>query len=369
MEHRLSRRKFMLSAMAGGVAAALPAEVWRASVFSATRAAAATPDPASEFYFLTADEQATCAAICAQIVPSISPSTGGPAVGATQANAVVYIDRFLAAFELPASVADNPAIYLKGRWTGRNPFGDNATGEPSSHYPPDQMLSSDGQGHFVTLSPLQMLSWRSLLVGPTAALAEAPAYVSTAWAGQVSNGTIPSPPDGGLQAVYQQGLAGFDQFAQDFGAASFAQALPEEQDLMVQLAGNLIVSQLPLVVPAAATTLFPYIELHTFQGCYGLPEYRWMSGESSTFMWDLIGWDGDTQPLGTSVYDENLYGPGEGPNAGFGEPGVFQPRGGYREHRAVSYLGDEGSVLTELPPALLQFLLTLGPASTTGQSL
>jgi len=364
VEHRLSRRKFLVSAVGASMAAALPAEVWRASIFSAARAAAATPGAASEFYFFTGDEKATCEAICAQIVPSIDTTTGKPGPGATEANAVVYIDRFLSAFDLPVAVADNPAIYLHGRWSGRNRFGDDATGEPSSEYPPDDMLSSDGQAHFVPLSPLQELSWRSLLVGTEVAKASAPAYVSPAWANQVAAGVIPGPPVGGLQAVYRQGLAAFDTYSESNFHKPFAEALPAEQNLMVTVAGNVVVSPLPIPPPigppAAAKTLFSYIELHTFQGCYGLPEYRWMSGESSTFMWDLIGWDGDTQPLGNSIYDESLYGPGEGPNTGYGDPDGFQPQGSYREYRAVSYLDNEGSVLTELPTPLALFLGTLG---------
>jgi hypothetical protein len=84
---------------------------------------------------------------------------------------------------------------------------------------------------------------------------------------------------------------------------------------------------------------------HTFQACYGIPEYRWLHENP---LWTLIGYDGDTQPLGNSIYDENLAGagPGEGPNAGFGERGVYVPAGGYREFRPVSYPGPGGSVMS-----------------------
>jgi hypothetical protein len=87
--------------------------------------------------------------------------------------------------------------------------------------------------------------------------------------------------------------------------------------------------------------------INTFQGTYGLPEYRWTNGPGSTSIWKEIGWDGDTQPLGNTIYDESLYGQGQGPNAGFGDPQVYEPRGGYRELRPVSYLQGNGSALTE----------------------
>lgn len=355
MRQRLSRREFLVAAMGSGMVAAVAPEMWWAP--AARAASSAQAAGGSGFYFFTSEEQATCAAICARIVPSVDPTTGAYAPGATEAKAVVFIDRFLAAFDLPLSVADNPAIYLHGRWSGRNPFADEATGEPSSDFPPDQMLSPGGQAHFIALSPLQVLSWRSSLLGPSAARAGAPSYVSPTWAAQVDDGTIPAPPADGLQGVYRQGLAAFNSYSMSIFGVPFADASAEEQDAMIEAAGNIVVSAFPLPsppgAPAAAKTLFPYVVINTFEGCYGLPEYRWMSGEASTFMWQEIGWDGDTQPLGNSIYDENLYGPGQGPNAGFGDPELFQPRGGYHEYRPVSYLGNEGSVLSEADVAPL----------------
>ncbi|MHB1446644.1 MAG: gluconate 2-dehydrogenase subunit 3 family protein [Acidimicrobiales bacterium] len=349
----INRRQFLGAALAGGAVVALPLEIHRALAASARTAARSAGTAA--FYFFTPEQRSTCQALSARIVPSTDPVTGAFSPGATEAAAVVYIDRFLGAFDLPKAVADEPAIYLTGRWSGRNPFPDAADGEPSSTFPPDQMLSSDGQAHFMALSPLQVLSWRSLLVGFAQAVSEAPPWVSDTWAAQVRSGTIPRPPEGGLQAVYRLGLAAFDSYSESVYGVPFAQASPDQQDLLIEAAGNVVLSPFPLpsppAAPAAAKALFPYVVLHTFQGCYGLPEYRWMSGASSTFMWQEIGWDGDTQPLGNSVYDETLYGPGQGPNAGFGDAEVYLPRGGYKEYRPVSYLGNSSGVANELTAA------------------
>src|SRR5204863_491240 len=119
----------------------------------------------------------------------------------------------------------------------------------------------------------------------------------------------------------------------------FASANSTQQDLLLEAAGNVILSNFPIpgTAPDAAKALFPLIVVHTFQATYGLPEYRGQHTDAG--VWRSVGWDGDTQPLGNSIYDERLFGPGKGPNAGFGDTRVYQPRGGYRERRPVSTLG------------------------------
>jgi hypothetical protein len=345
----MSRRQFVMAAMATGAAAALPLDL-----VTAVRAASAgnTPSTTTTFYFFTPSEQGTCKALCARIVPSADPVTGAPAPGAAEADAATFIDRFLAAFALPSQVADNPAIYPHGRFSGRDPYPDSKTGTPSGTFPPDDMLTTNsGQAHFLPLSPLQELSWRCVLEGPDKALAGAPPWVAKSWAAQLRAGVIPSPPDGGLQQTYRKGIAAFDTYSRSSFGVPFAEASPSEQDLMIEAAGNVAVSQVPAPSPPGAPSdaklLFPYLVVNTFQGTYGLPEYRWMNGPDSTAVWREIGWDGDTQPLGNSIYDDNLYGPGQGPNAGFGEAGIYQPRGGYKEYRAVSYLEQGAAELTQ----------------------
>jgi Gluconate 2-dehydrogenase subunit 3 len=200
---------------------------------------------------------------------------------------------------------------------------------------------------FVELVPLQELSWRALIEGIDAALASAPAYLSDTWVDQVKSGLIPGPPAQGLQQIYVAGLAAFDSYSESLFKVPFADASTDERTVMLEMAGNAALSEVPapdLSPSAAAKTLFPYVLAHTFEGCYGLPEYR---GLDSNPLWAEIGWDGDTQPLGNSVYDQNLFGPGTGPNEGFGEEGVFVPRGGYREYRPVSFLATSGPELSE----------------------
>ena len=97
--------------------------------------------------------------------------------------------------------------------------------------------------------------------------------------------------------------------------------------------------------PAAAQALYPVLVTHTFQGCYGLPEYR---QQEANPLWELIGFDGDTQPLGNSIYGSAL----KGDNEGFGcyptvDDVVYPITGGYREYRPVSFISaDDTSVLS-----------------------
>jgi len=89
-----------------------------------------------------------------------------------------------------------------------------------------------------------------------------------------------------------------------------------------------------------------------------------------TSQWRAIHFTGDTQPLGNSVYDAALYGPGQGPNAGFGEAGVYEPRGSYREFRPVSTQGTGGTVIVaaQIAPLAAALRQLAGAVSGSGSS-
>jgi hypothetical protein len=315
-------------------------------------------------YFLDATRMATCAAACARLVPTGTDPATDP--GATEAQAAVFIDRFLAAFELPAEVADNPAIWLHGRYSGRNPFPNPATGRPTGDFPPDDMLDEQGTAHFLPLSRTQVLAWRAQLYGTAELVALAGSDPTLkAWAAQVQSGLIPGVPAAGLRELYASGLDALDQYSRDLFFRPFVDATPLEQDVMLAVVGNIALDSLGLplppvlaVPPAAAEALFPTLLAHTFAACYGDPEYRWQHANP---LWASIGYDGDTEPLGNSIYDANLpgAGAGEGPNAGFGEPGVYVPAGGYREYRPVSYPDPAASTsLTPDEKTIMNLLIT-----------
>ena len=324
MNPRLTRRRFLAAAIGTGATLSLPLELVR-------RLPAVASDAPATYYFAAGSPRlATLQALCSRIVPTdTDPVTAAvTSPGAADAGAYLFIDRLLAAFALPVDVADNPAIYLRGPYSGRNPLPDESTGTPSSQYPPDSFLTGT-QGHYLPLGPLQQLSWQAGIEGTTRALAAAPSWVSSGWRQQVASGAQPAPPAGGLQQLYEAGLDGFESYSTTLFGVPFAEASPTEQDLMIETAGNVVVGQLP-VAPDTARALFPVLVVNTFQGTYGLPEYR---GRTATPIWTDIGWDGDTQPLGSSIYDAGATAPppGQMPNTGFGDPSVYQPVGYYNE--------------------------------------
>lgn len=349
---RFTRRQFIAATAGAAAGAAIPEAIMK----WAGQAALATAGQPG--FFLNPTRMATCAAACARLVPTgVDPATDP---GADEAHAAVFIDRYLAAFdELPAAVADNPDIWLQGPFSGRNPFPDSVGGTPSTSFPTDDMLNGSGQMQLLPLSRTQLLAWKARLHGPEA-LKGAP---SSTWAGQVSNGTIPGANPGGLRQLYADGLDAFDSWSVQLTAQPFAGALPLEQDLMLAVAGNVLLDaigpslpSLPVLPPAAAENLFSTLLRDTFAACYGMPEYR---GLHSNPLWEMIGFDGDTQPLGNSIYGEAV--PGD--NAGFGVAvdgsRVYAIQGGYREYRPVSY-PDPSDTSLMTPSQINQLMNLLG---------
>src|SRR5205814_619032 len=156
-----------------------------------------------------------------------------------------------------------------------NPLPDFGAGSPSAQFPADDFLTVGGTNataHFLTLTPLQTLSWRAQLYGPSA-LDDLPAWASTAWADQVRDRVGP-----GVRPLYASGLPAFDDYSRQLFGVTFDEATPEQQDLMLAAIGNPVLGGVPLpfpsppAPPAAADALFPVLVLHAFQACYGLPE-------------------------------------------------------------------------------------------------
>ena len=224
---------------------------------------------------------------------------------------------------------------------------------------------------FLGLTPLQALAWYARVYGATPP-ADAPfwpsspwpAWTSPTWATQLTStgGPTGSPPTvpgaQDLRQLYREGLVAFDDWSQRNFGTSFWEASPVGQEALVSLATNPVVgaaasSGLPglpapladPVPPPAAAALAPVAVLHAIQGSYGLPEYggrsdKLLGGQAT---WASIGFDGDTMPLGNSIYDagidenqptepDNQY-----PNAGFGYAPIYTPSGAYVEYRPVSY--------------------------------
>ena len=386
----VSRRAFIQGALAGGVLAALPlrgATSQLASLIGGTGSAGGpTPLPGGPFFLVrdfrpsgsaaAYDLYATAAALCAQIVPS---DASGP--GANEAGAVNYVDLYLSAFDaalIASGLTDNSPIYVHGRNSGRWPYGVHSgvgAGGPGTTYPVDDFETLSGTQvqvlEFLGLTPLQAAAWYARIYGtpppagaPSWASSPWPSFTSGTWARQVTStqGATGSPPTipgaQNLRLLYQEGLVAFDDWsAQNFGTP-FWKATGTEQQALVTLATNPVVGAAsqnglpglpaPLpnpVPPPAAASLAPVAVLHAIQGSYGLPEYGGRSDKvlGGQATWASIGFDGDTMPLGNSVYDadidenEPVEPDNQYPNEGFGFPPVYAPSGAYVEYRPVSY--------------------------------
>ena len=386
----VSRRAFLQSALAGGLLAALPlrgATTELASLIAGTGSGSGPqPLPGGPFFLVRAyrpsgsaatyDLYATAAALCAQIVPS-----DGLGPGADEAGAVNYVDLYLSAFDaalIGSGLVDNSPIYLHGRNSGRWPYGVHSgpgAGSPGTTYPSDDFEVLDGTQvqtlEFLGLAPVQAVAWYARIYGrPPPAGAPFwpstpwPSWTSRAWAGQVTStgGATGSPPTipgaQNLRQLYHDGLVALDDWSEQNFGTSFWQADGVEQQALVALATNPVLGAAssnglpglpaPLpnpVPPPGVAALAPLAVLHAIQGSYGLPEYGGRSDKvlGGQATWASIGFDGDTMPLGNSIYDEGIEEnqPAEPDNqysnAGFGFEPVYTPVGAYVEYRPVSF--------------------------------
>jgi len=213
----------------------------------------ATPTPS----FLTADEQQALSAITARIFPT------DDLPGASEAGAANYIEILLSA--LPDE-SDPGRVFAGGPFSGRTPFPDR-NGEPSDRFPPDAFTQ------FVPLTRVQLLSWRALLLG------------SAAVPGADFNDAALGPTTG-LRARYRAGLAGVQAKSMQKFGADFAALTAAQQDA---------------VLAEVDRGFMDLVTGHTIEGMFCAPEY---GGNRDQIGWTLIRYDGDSQPLGYSIFDE-----------------------------------------------------------------
>ncbi|MBI4518442.1 MAG: gluconate 2-dehydrogenase subunit 3 family protein [Deltaproteobacteria bacterium] len=340
------RRRQVLGLLAAGTAAALlPLPLARAVGRGA-------PGATTDAWLLTEEELAILDAATARIVPSDSLG-----VGARECGVVTYIramlafapgtdancDRYVTAADLTATVAQaNGAqgncrdagdvdgdgiidasditraetavfnarpILAGGPFSGRQPqphFPTGATPCVSCHvvpapagaaasgrvaattvlsYPPEFFRQ------FLPLSRLQALSWKIRMLGAAAVPAAA------------ANPLATTLLETDMRRRYREGLASLEAISRDIFGKPFAELATDEQGTVLDQADIDFV------------TLLRY---HTIEGMLCAPEY---GGNRDRRGWQLIGFDGDSQPLGYTIYDESIPGyrersekPNSGPN-------------------------------------------------------
>lgn len=206
--------------------------------------------------FFTGEERATLEAAAARILPA-------DGAVALETGAVPYIERLLTAFE-----HDPPLIFAGGPFSGRLPFPDNDTGQPSDGFPEDEFE------RFLPLSRTREIAWRVRLYG------------SGAIDGGDVNDAVLGPTEG-WRDVYRRGLQELEEKARELHGAAFAALTPEQQD-----------EALAAIDQAFVDTLAE----HVVEGAYAAPEY---GGNIDLSGWRALAYDGDSQPLGYSVFDRS----------------------------------------------------------------
>lgn len=249
IEAGLTRRAFLKAAAASAAAAAAPLQC--------------RPRPA----FFSPDEFSTLGALCDRILPQ-DDEPGALALGAP-----VYIERLLTAFDLP-----EPFVFAGGPYSGRQPFPDYRTGTPSRGVPPNRFRRP------VAPSPMQELFWRAEILGSEEA--GLPPHLDAQAGG----------PRVGLRDVYREGLAALDEAAIAQGGLPFASLGEAERDDLLALLDE--PDGLP-VDPVRGRSFLDMAIQHTVEGCLAAPEYGGNEGGAG---WRMVGIEGDSQPLGYSLF-------------------------------------------------------------------
>jgi hypothetical protein len=218
--------------------------------------------------FFSDHERATVEALCDRILPPDADP------GAASLGAATYIETLLTAF-----APSKPRLFARGPFSGRNPFPNLFRGTPSLRRPPNSFLRS------VRPSRVQELYWRVEILG--SAEAGLPAHLEAQQGG----------PRVGLRDVYRSALAKVDEVAQTRLGHLFVDLSPADQDRIFRRI------DLPEVFPPDPSrngrSFVDLLIRHTLEGCLAPPEY---GGNANADGWRMIGLEGDTQPLGYSLY-------------------------------------------------------------------
>jgi len=216
--------------------------------------------------FLTRTELATLTALCDRIIPP-DRDPGGRRLGAA-----AYVHGLLNALE-----GRTPRLFAGGPFSNRNRFADD-DGEITRKKPKNAFK------RFLPPTRLQELHWRAELYG-SAAVPEV-AALDAQYGG----------PLVGLRDVYRAGLARVDELAVALHGRRFAKLETAAQDeLLTQLDDGAFAPD-----PRRGNATFMDLLIrHTLEGCFAAPEY---GGNAKARGWTMIGLEGDSQPLGYSLF-------------------------------------------------------------------
>ncbi len=201
--------------------------------------------------FFTDPERRALGALANIVVPS---EPGAP--GAAELGATAYIERLLTAFDV-----DPPALFADGPFSGRQPLPDGKGG--GGALPPNDFL------RFRPLDRVTEKAWRIRLYGSKAVDG-----------GTLNEGVVALAV--GLRNLFKDGLR-----------TAVAEAKAPIETLSPQLLRD-VFAGLDSELRKAFVDLVP-------QAVWGAPEYGGNPGGAG---WKLIHFEGDSQPLGYSLFDE-----------------------------------------------------------------
>lgn len=245
MRRGFSRRQFLKITSAGAVVLIVPLALEGCS------------DGEGPPRFFTDQERASLDAATARLLPTDADP------GAREAFVVDYIEKLLTAFEY-----DPPLIFAGGPFSGRQPFADSSTGQPSDAFPRNSFE------RFIALSRVKEIAWRVRIYGS----ANVPG-------GDFNDALL--GPTKGYRELYRGGLQALDAKSRELHRSDFVALTPDQQDEALAETDPEFVNQL--------------LE-HTLEGAYAVPEY---GGNRDLVNWQWVHFDGDSQPLGFSVYNES----------------------------------------------------------------
>ncbi len=251
--------------------------------------------------FFTRHEYATIDAAAARFFPTDDTP------GAREAHVVDYIDRMLGR----VAKGRRPFVFAGGPFSGRTPFPDPATGAPSARFPRNAFKRS------VALSRVQKLRWQALLDGSE--------RVRGADFNDAALGPLP-----GLRQIYRDGVQQLDDAARAMFGGRFVDLGAQEQDAVLAAASN------PARHPQNSRTgknFFDVLLDHTAEGMFCAPEY---GGNHRLVGWQLVEFDGDSQPLGYSIYDDTTATYRERPDKPMSSPNPDEVVGGVLTPEALS---------------------------------
>jgi len=231
--------------------------------------------------FLTGRERETLEALCDRVIPP-DDAPGAKALGAAR-----YIDRLLAQrFD-----RGTPFIFAGGPFSGRAPHPDNDTGAPARRRPRNDFRKP------VPLTRLQRLYWEAELYG-SKRLPEV-AALDAQYGGELI----------GLRDVYRTGLGQVDERSRSTFGAPYSRLTTAQQDELFDTMDRDARNFPPDT--RRGGNFFDRVIQHTFEGCFSAPEY---GGNRRGAGWDLVGLDGDSQPLGYSIFSRATNGYVERPD-------------------------------------------------------